>query len=201
MKTTHNNPMTPHRSSSAPAQPRRAWAQRALALLAFSVLTGQGLLVNSIQAQDNLRDTIRAKQVDWIVGDWRGTNDQGQPLTVEYEWELEGHMLEIDLTMGDLTYKGAILRRAADGSIVEAGGDNFGGTTQSTWEVEDGALISKRTGTGPDGQVIRVAVKNRKVDGDTVVATVHALSPGGELGEEALDTVRLTRSSKQDDED
>ena len=134
-----------------------------------------------------LRDRVRTAGVDWVVGEWRGTNNQGQAITVDYEWGLDGHLLEIDLAIADNTYKGTILRRPDDGALTEVGADNRGGMTHATWEVKDGALLSKRTGTRPGGQVIRIAVRNRKVDADTVLATVHTLSPEGELGEEEGD--------------
>ncbi len=202
MNTTLNPPTTSRFSMVCPsARNRNRRARPALTNVAVLALAASVVFVRPVQAQESLRDTLRDRGVDWIVGPWTGTNSQGLLVAIEYEWELEGHLLEIDLTMGDGAYKGAILRRPADGELVEVGADAGGGMTHATWEVQDGALISKRTGTRPGGQVTRIAVRSEKVDADTVVATVHPLSPEGELGEETLDTVRLMRAPDEPDED
>jgi hypothetical protein len=156
---------------------------------------------STASAQESLRDQVQNHGADWMVGEWKGTNAQGRAVEVEYEWELEGHALEVDLTIGDDHYKGLIFRRPAEGDVVEVGADSRGGTTRSTWELKEGALVTKRTGTRPDGQVVRVAVVNKQVDADTFVATLHPLSTEGEVGEETLETVRLSRGPQSSDQD
>jgi len=153
------------------------------------------LSVEPLHAQENLRQMVQEGGADWMVGKWTGSNNEGRQVTVEYEWELDGHALEVDLEMGQGAYKGMIVRHPTNGEVVEAGADNGGGMTRATWREEEGLLISERTSTRPGGEVMRIAVINKQVDADHIKATVHSLSADGEIGEEAIDTVDLTRVS------
>jgi hypothetical protein len=170
---------------------RRSWGGR-LPFLAI-LLALPWFMVNTVRAQESLRDAVQSQGAEWMLGHWTGTNAQGRSVEVEYEWELEGHAIEVDLSIGDDGYKGIIFRKQPGGEVVEVGADSRGGMTHSTWRLEDGAVITDRTGTRPGGQVIRVAVVFQRLDGETAIATMHSLSAEGERGEAALDTVRLRR--------
>lgn len=172
-----------------------------IAQFTFGVVVVLCLAAVAGSAQETLRSTLQNAGTDWVVGTWSGTNTAGQAVTVEYEWELDGRMLEIDLTLGDFSYKGLIFHDPAGGGIVEQGADSAGGVTRSTWKTKDGALISERVGTRPNGETVRVAVMNKRVDAEHVTATVHALSESGEIGADALDTVQLTRRPADQKED
>lgn len=156
---------------------------------------------DSLDAEPSVRSVLENEGVEWIAGKWAGTNEQSREIMVEYEWGLNGRLLELDLTIGDLSYQGMIVRQPTDGRLIEFGADSTGGMTRSTWRVDDGALVTERTGTRPDGQKVRVAVVTRKVDDDTVVATVHGLTEDGEVGDEVLDTVKLSRQCTPQDDD
>lgn len=165
---------------------------------ACCVLGGMLLLLfhnDSLVAQESVRSVFEEKGVEWITGKWSGTNEQGRQVAVKYEWDLDGHLLEIDLRIGDMGYEGMIVRQPTNGRLIEFGADSTGGMTRSMWRVHDGALISERTGTRPDGQEVRVAVVTRKVNDDTIVATLHGLTEDGKPSDEILDTVKLKRQS------
>ena len=159
------------------------------------------LVAGSLPAQETLLSIAQQEGVEWIVGKWTGTNSEGRSVALEYEWELDGHALEIDLTMGAESYKGMIALQPTDSRAVEFGADSSGGVTRATWRVQDGLVISDRTGTRSDGREIKIAVVNKKVDADTVIATVHSYAANGELSTEVLDTVTLKRVSAADTED
>lgn len=169
--------------------------------LVLGVAVAMTFGADSLRAQESLRDTLTGANVEWIVGSWTGTNSQGRAVTVRYEWGLDGNALEIDLLQGGNAYEGMIVRRPTDGDLIEFGADNRGGITRSTWQIEEGRLISERVNTRPAGQVVRVAVVSRRVDGNTVVATVHSLSEAGQIGEDTLETVYLSRNSAAEDGD
>jgi len=159
------------------------------------------LAVGSTSAQENLRALVRSQCTEWVVGQWTGTNSQGRKVEVEYEWALDGHVLEIELVDGQNAYAGLISLRPTDGAVIECGADNGGGMTRAIWREEEGALISERTATRPGGREIRVAVVSRQVDEKTFKATVHALSSDGTLSEDTLETVVLWRVAKGERDD
>ncbi len=161
--------------------------------IAILLLATASLFVGGAQAQESLRDVIQSQGVEWIMGHWTGTNAQGRTVVVEYEYEVAGHAIEVDLTIGEDGYKGMIFYRPMEGDVIEVGADSRGAMVHSTWRVEDGAVITDRTNTRPSGQVIRVTVINKQVDANTVVATMHLLSAEGERGETALENITLTR--------
>lgn len=177
---------------------RSASRQSAVKSLLLSLLLFQG---NWLNAQESVRAVFQKEGVDWIVGRWTGTNEQGRDITICYEWDLEGHVLELDLTIGDMGYKGMLVRRPTDGRLIEFGADSTGGVTRSRWRMEEGTLISERTGARAEEPEVRVAVVSKKVDENTFIATVHALSEDGAMGDETLDTVKLTRQSRSQDSD
>jgi len=159
------------------------------------------LSIGLLNAQETLRQQVEEGDAHWIVGKWTGTNNEGRQVTVEYEWELDGHALEVDLELGRGAYKGMIVKQPVEGKVIETGADNGGGITRAIWREEDGLLISERTSTRPGGEVSRIAVVNEKIDADTIKATVHSLSADGEIGKEVIDTVKLTRVATAPDKD
>lgn len=166
------------------------------------VLTaGLWLSEGSLGAQESLRDVVEGHKVGWIIGQWTATNSQAQTIAVEYEWALDGHLVEVELAIGSTAYKGLISLRPTDGVMVETGADNRGGMTQAIWREKDGAFISERTATRPDGREAKVAVVITRVDADTLKATVHSLSSGGEIGVEPAETVTLKRVPVEEPED
>lgn len=152
-------------------------------------------------AQQHVRAAFEEQKVDWIVGSWAGVNEGGSAITVEYTWKLEGHALAIELTMDNITYAGMIVLDPTDRHLTELGADTRGGVTRATWQVEDRALVSRRTGTRVDGQQVQVAVVLEKVDANNVLASVHGLSADGTLSEEPVDTVRLKRKQAAGEDD
>jgi hypothetical protein len=164
-------------------------------LVGVSILLPSAVLV----AQPGVRAALEKEGVDWVVGNWKGANEAGQQISLVYEWTLNGSALEIDLTLEGAEYEGIIVREPLDGKLTELGADNRGGVTRATWRVDDGALVSERRNTSAEGQEYRMAVVSRKVDDDTVIATVHRLTESGEVSDEVRDTVKLTRQDADAD--
>jgi len=165
----------------------------ALALLGLSGIA-------PLAGQETLRDMIEEGGGTWLIGDWAGTNDDGVRITVEYEWELDGHAIEVEVTMGEGAYQGLIFRNPESGEVVEVGATGEGGMTKSTWTEEDGKLISKRVGTRANGKVVRIAVISERIDDDSFQATVHRLGDDGEIMEDIIDSVTLKRVEGDEEE-
>ena len=151
------------------------------------------IAVLPLAAQESLKSMVEEAGAGWMIGEWTGTNAQGQAVSLEYEWDLNGHLIELDLKLGAAAYTGMIHRDPSNGEARETGVSTDGGVTRATWRVEDGAVISERIATRPDGREIRVAVVNRRVDADTVRATVHSISADGTWSEAPIDSVTLRR--------
>jgi hypothetical protein len=163
------------------------------ALLFFSI--------SPASAQQSIAGLLEEKGVDWIVGSWTGVDAQGQSISLEYELELEGHALELELTVGGTEYEGFVVRDPRSGMVTEVGVNNQGAMTHATWRVEGQALVSERTGITPEGNEVRVAVFCERIDDGSFRANLRSLSPEGSIGDEILETITLERADGSEDED
>lgn len=173
-------------------------------LTRLTLTLAMGLLLGpaTLEAQQTLRDIAEEGGVTWLIGKWTGYSQRGSEVEVEYEWELDGHAVELELEMGQGGYKGLIFLNPEGGEeAIEVGGDSGGGMTRAVWREDYGQLISERVSTRPGGEIMRIAIISESTGPNTMKATVHRLSADGVISSEALDTVKFTRAKEEEDDD
>jgi len=51
----------------------------------------------SAGAQQSLRDLAKEYGADWLAGRWTATTDEGTTILLMYRWQLDGHLVTVDL--------------------------------------------------------------------------------------------------------
>jgi len=154
----------------------------------------------SAVAQQSFRDLAREYGADWLVGRWAATTDDGTEIQLVYRWELDGHLLTVDIKMGEYASRGMIFYVPGEEKATAVSVDNRGGRTKGTWEVQDGKLVSKSERIDAEGKVQKSAAVYKKVDAKTINIALYGLDEDGELNDESwgsLDFKRQVRKTRK----
>jgi len=147
----------------------------------------------SAVAQQSFRDLAKECGADWVVGRWAATTDNGTEMQLVYRWELKGHLLSVELKVGEYVSRGMIFFIPADEKVVQVGVDNSGGRSKGTWEVQDGKLVSKSERVDAEGNVQKSAAVYSKVDAKTIKIALYGLNQYGELNDEPWGSLDFKR--------
>ncbi|HIJ53701.1 MAG TPA: hypothetical protein HPP66_11180 [Planctomycetes bacterium] len=151
----------------------------------------------SAVAQQSLRDLAKEYGADWLAGRWTATTDEGATILLVYKWELDGHLLTVDLRMGEYASRGMSFYVPGEEKAIEVGVDNRGGRTRGTWEPQDDRLVSKREHVDAEGKVRKSAAVYSKVDARTMKIALYGLDENGELNDEPWFTMDFKRKARR----
>ena len=164
-----------------------------------TVLWSTAILViwsGSAVAQQSFRDLAKEYGVDWLAGRWAATTDDGTEIQLVYKWELDGHLVTVDLKMGQYASRGMIFYVPGEVKATAVGVDNRGGRSKGTWEEQDGRLVSKSENIDAEGNVQKSAAVFSKVNAKTVKIALYGVDQYDELNDEpwgSLDFKRQVR--------
>ena len=166
-----------------------------MSLTKMFLVLAVGLLIwtSAAAAQEKLGDLVAEAGFDWMVGRWTATTDDGQEIEMSYRWGLDRHLATVDFKMGEYAYHGMIFYDSAEQKIVEVGVDNRGGTAKGTWDMEDEKAISKSDRRQADGESMKMAMLNSKVDARTMKIEVFSVDSTGERGEQPWAALEFKR--------
>jgi len=162
-------------------------------LLAVAIL----LFVWSAQAaaQQNLGDIVKEYGFDWLIGKWEAETSEGDKVQVIYKWELDKHLVTINLKWPDYEHRGMIFYVPAADEVVQIGVDNKGGTWKGTWDAEENKGILKIEHTKADGETQKMAIIYSKVDAQTMKTELYGLRENGELEAQPRGTLEYKRET------
>jgi len=161
-----------------------------------TVLWATAILViwsGSAVAQQSFRDLAKEYGADWLAGRWVATTDDGTEIQLVYRWELDGHLLSVDLKMGEYVSRGMIFFVPDEEKVIQVGVDNRGGRSKGTWEEQDGKLISKSENIDAEGNVQKSAAVFSKVDAKTVKIALYGVDQYDELNDESWGSLDFKR--------
>jgi hypothetical protein len=147
-------------------------------------------------AQQKLGDLVTEGGFDWMIGKWVATTDQGDKVELVYKWELDKHMVSMQLKWPNNEYRAMIFYNAVEDKIVQVTVDNQGGTGKGTWEPAGDKAILKHEHTGSDWQTNKMGFAHSKVDANTMKWEVHELYSSGEVSDYPMFTVEFKRQKK-----
>lgn len=151
----------------------------------------------SAVAQQSLRDIAKEYGADWLVGRWTATTDDGTEIQLVYTWELDGHLVTVDLKMGEYASRGMIFYVPGEVKATAVSVDNRGGRSKGTWEEQDGKLVSKSENIDADGNVQKGAAVFSKVDAKTIKIALYGLDQDGELNDESWGSLDFKRQVRK----
>jgi len=157
----------------------------------------------SAAAQQSLRDLAKEYESDWLAGRWTATTDNGTEIQLVYKWELDGHLVTVELKMGEYASRGMIFYVPGEEKATAVSVDNRGGISKGTWEAQDDKLVSKSEYVDAEGNVRKSAAVYSKVDAKTIKIALYGLDEDGELNDEpwgSMDFKRqVTKTGKKTD--
>jgi hypothetical protein len=150
-------------------------------------------------AQQKLGDLVTEGGFDWMMDKWQATTDQGDKVELVYKWELDKHLVTIQLKFTNYEYRGMIFYVPAEDKIVQIGADNQGGSGKGTWDADGNKAVLKTEHTGADSQTNKIGYAFSKVDADTMKVEAYEVYSSGELADYPNFTAEFKRQKKQAD--
>ena len=149
---------------------------------------------SSTAAQQSLRDLNKEYGVDLLAGRWTAEIDDGITILLVYKWELNGHLMTVDLKMGEYASCGMIFYAPGGENATQVSVDNRGSRSKGKWEArEDGTLVSKSEYVDVEGNVRKSATVYTNVDAKTIKIAIDGLDENGGLNDEPWFTMDFKR--------
>ncbi len=140
---------------------------------------------SSAAARHSLRDHNKGYGVDLLAGRWTAKIDDGITILLVYKWELNGHLMTVDLKMGEYASRGMIFYAPDGEKVTQVSVDNMGSRSKGTFGVrDDGKLVSKSEHVNAEGKVQKSATIYKKLDAKTMKIELYGLNENGELNDE-----------------
>lgn len=148
------------------------------------VLLAIALLIPATQsvAQESLADLMDEGGFSWILGKWATEGDGGQRIQFALKTELGGHMVTLQVKVGDYEFRGINIRRANEMLPVLIGADNMGGTAKGSWDADGDKAVLKYERTGPYGEVARIGFVYSNVHAETMKIEMYDMDSEGQFG-------------------
>ena len=153
------------------------------------------ILATGAKAQQSLGDIVKEYGFDWLIGKWAAQTDEGNKIQVIYNWQLDKHLVTIDLKWPDYEHRGMIFYVPGKDEVVQIGVDNKGSTWQGTWEVDGDKARVRIEQTKADGQTRKMAIVYSKVDARTMKTEVYGVDETGKLTGEPRGTLQYNREA------
>ncbi len=171
---------------------------KTIVIRAFLLLTvGLVIWTSSAAAQEKLGDLVEEADFNWMIGKWKATTDDGQEIEMSYRWGLDRYLATYDFKMGEFAYRGMIFYVPTEQKVVEIGVDNRGGTAKATWDIEGEKAVSKSERIQADGETVRMAIINSKVNNKTMKMMLYGTDSSGEQADEPWATLEFKRQKRQ----
>ena len=146
----------------------------------YLVLLGLVAFMVSVAIGQNLKNLAEQEGVAWLVeGHWKTTTDDGQAISLDFRWAVEGNAIILDTKIGNTSSHGMIYFSQDDQQVKQISVDSKGRITHSTWEAEYGELILKTSMTDDYGQTKKMGVTFEKVDAATMTVKLYDMQYGG----------------------
>ena len=147
------------------------------ALTLTAVLTM--LLISTSASALNLGELVEQESLNWVMGKWTATTDQGAEITLVHRWTLDKNAIAVNFTMGDYKYQSMIIKMPGyEDRVIEGGADNQGNMTKSEWAPEGENLVCTSTRYMADGEVMTTALVYSKVNWKTMKVAMYTVENG-----------------------
>jgi len=167
----------------------RANLSKTLLLLATVCVICAG----QVSAQQSLGDLVAEGGFDWMIGRWTTTTDEGEKIQLIYRWQLDKHLVTMQLKTPEFEYHGMIFYVPAKDQVVQVGVDNRGGSGKGLWEPDGDKAVMKVEHTDVDGGTQRMALAHSRVSNETMKLQMYTVESTGELADEPWATLEFKR--------
>lgn len=165
-------------------------------VLAAAVL-GLVIWASGAAAQQSLGDLVAEAGLDWMIGKWVATTDDGNEIQAVYQWQLNKHMVSTQFKMGQWEGQGMIYYSPSEDNVVQVGVDNMGGSNKGIWYPDGDAAVARLDYTQRSGESGKMAIIHSKVDAKTMKVIMYAVDESGQLADEPWGTLEYKRQKQQ----
>ncbi len=151
-------------------------SRRARNLMIILVLM---LIGSTAIAQESLKDVVEQQGLEWMIGRWKATMDNGQEILLSYQWAAQGQTVVSTFKMGESSSQGMIYFDADEEQAKQFSVDSQGRVNKGTWEIQGDKAVLKTTMSDEYGQATELGVTYEKVNATTIKVGVYALENGG----------------------
>jgi len=147
-------------------------------------------------AQQSLGDLAKEYGVDWLVGNWVTTTEEGEKLQLIYRWKLNKHLITMQIKVGEFEYLGMVFYKPMDEQVIQVGADNRGGGSRGLWTVEGDKAILKIEYTDTYGETRRFAAAHSRIDKTTMKVELYGVDEGGNIADEPWSSSQYKRQKR-----
>ena len=117
-------------------------------------------------------DEVSMENLEWLIGEWKGSSGQEAELLISYAWEPNKKFIRVKLsrTEKDLVITGTqvIGINPATGQLHSWIFEADGGIVEAVWSRDGDSWVLSASGTLADGQTILETNVFRRIDDDTI---------------------------------
>src|SRR5512136_731266 len=115
--------------------------------LAVGVLAG--ILSCSAHAQGSLERLVSDATAEWMFGQWEGQSENGDTVTLNVSWDLEKHVVVLQVKTGEVEAKGYTVLEPKAELPKYYSFDNRGSVGKGSWNMENGELVLRVDSESP----------------------------------------------------
>ena len=146
-------------------------------------------------AQESLKEIVMQEGLQWMVGSWKATTDDGQDILITHQWTVDGHAMTSGFEMEGLSSQGLIYFDADAEEVKQFSVNSRGQTSEATWESVDGKAIALTTMQDEYGEATDAGIVYSRVNANAITISIHGRNYG-ELSDDAWFTLDCKKVRK-----
>lgn len=155
-------------------------------------LIGLGFFSN-VQAQENLADRMKEGQVEWLMGNWKGQDPDGNTIQVSFSWAIKNWVVATHYKSREQESHAIVAVDPQSGEVKHTGYDGQGNRASGVWTAEEGGAILKLDYRTAFGDAMHVAYVMRQTSPNVMETTAYGMDSSGDISDEVMFEVKLER--------
>lgn len=161
-----------------------------------TVIVVLAAMVAPVAAQQKLGSVITDMGLDWLVDSWVGTmGEDGPDIKLEWKWGAGRHAIHAEHKIGEYLASGMIMYVVSREEVVEIGTNSMGASSKGLWNAAGGRATVSYMHTKASGETEQYEVIYKKIDSETIEATMYDVAVGGQRHAQPRGVVKLKRKS------
>jgi hypothetical protein len=142
----------------------------------------------SAQAQRSLESLVSEARAEWMFGQWEGTWEKGEHITLNVSWDLEKHVVILHLKGPDMESKGYTVLEPNSEMPRYYSFDSRGTVGKGSWAMEGGELALRVEGESATYGSLKIGFVFTGSASEGLKVRVHSIDGSGGLVTPARET-------------
>jgi len=162
--------------------------------LRITIIILLAVMADQVLAQQKLSDVVAEANLEWMAGRWIGTmGEDGPDVELEWRWSPGRYAVHAEYKVGEYLASGIIMYIASRNEVVEIGTDSMGASSKGLWSTAGNGATVSYMDTKADGETEQYEVIYKKVDSETMEATMYGIGAGGQRDAQPKGIIKLKR--------